>query len=83
MKKVMLVSGILIATAGFAQESGPVVVNAPSNNPNQRICQAVAETGSRLGRARICRTRAEWDQERREARQNVEQSQVRNPGKQY
>ena len=83
MKKLIVVSGILVATAGYAQNPAPIIVEAPSNNPNQRICMQVAETGSRLSRARVCRTRAQWDQERREMRQNVEQSQTRRVEKQF
>ena len=83
MKKLIVVSAILVATAGLAQTTGPIVVTGATMSPNERVCRTVAETGSRLSRTRVCQTRAQWDQQRREMRQNVEQSQTRNPGKQY
>jgi len=83
MKKLIVVSALLVATAGFAQTTGPVVVTGPTMNQNETVCRTVAETGSRLSRSRVCQTRAQWDQQRRDMRQNVEQSQTRSPGKQY
>ena len=77
MKKLIVVSALLVATAGFAQTTGPVVVTGRSLNPNETVCRVVAETGSRLSRSRVCRTRAQWEQQRREMRDEIEAGQRR------
>ncbi len=83
MKKLIVVSAILVATAGFAQNPGPVVGTGSTANQTETICRTVAETGSRLSRTRVCRTRAQWEQERREVRQDIERSQTRRVEKQF
>lgn len=80
MKKIIVLSSFLMPMAAYAQESAQVTVDAPTTNPNERVCRVVTDTGSRLNRSRICKTRAEWAQQRREMRQDVERSQAnRNP----
>jgi hypothetical protein len=83
MKRLIVLSSLLVPLAAHAQESSQVVVNAPTNDPNERVCRNIAETGSRLSHQRICRTRAQWDEERRTTRQNVERSQTNRGGRQY
>jgi len=75
MTRVVFLASLLISTAAVAQ--------APSNtdssagpDPNQRVCRNLGETGSRLARTRVCLTRAQWEERRREARQNVERAQT-------
>lgn len=75
MKKLVIVSVILIATGAYAQSGTPPADNARASN--DVICRTVVDTGSRLNRSRMCKTRAEWEVYRREARQNVERSQTR------
>ena len=55
-----MIDTILFAGALFvaAQDGGAAI-----NPDNRRECRAVGETGSRLGRRRVCATRAEWDAE--------------------
>ena len=80
MKKIIVLSAFLMPMAAYAQDSSQVTVDAPTNNPNERVCRTITDTGSRLNRSRVCRTRAEWAQQRREMRQDVERSQAnRNP----
>jgi len=47
----------------------------PDNGPNQIICRQEALTGSRVSNRRVCRTRAEWSEHRREYRTAVERAQ--------
>lgn len=75
MKKLVIVSAVLVATGAHAQSSTPPANNARESN--DVICRTVVDTGSRLNRSRMCKTRAEWEIYRREARQNVERSQTR------
>lgn len=80
MKKIIVLSSFLMPIAAHAQESAQVVVDAPTNNPNERVCRTITDTGSRLNRSRVCKSRAEWAEQRRNMRQDVERSQAnRNP----
>lgn len=67
MKSLAIVA-LLISAAAMAQ--------VPAGNPNDRICRVTGETGSRLQRNRTCRTRAEWDQLRREQRNTLDRAQT-------
>jgi hypothetical protein len=78
MKRLIVASMALVASAGFAQTAS----SAPSpaymkEDPNETICRIIRETGSRLSRSRICRTRAEWIEWQRELRENTERTQMR------
>jgi hypothetical protein len=75
----------LLASAGVAAQT-PSSGGSPereAGDPDRRICQPVAETGSRLSRGRVCLTRSQWEQQRRETRQNVERAQVQRVERQY
>jgi hypothetical protein len=48
---------------------------ASAYDPNERICETIPVIGSRLGKKRICATRAEWEEQRRQDRQAVDQIQ--------
>jgi hypothetical protein len=51
----------------------------PAKDPNEVICKKLeAETGTRLGKRKECRTRREWDQLAEEAKENLQKSQSRN-----
>jgi len=81
MKKLAILSLVLVPiSAAVAQGSGPTPA-APSTTTqsydgNQTICRTVRDTGSRLARTRLCMTRAEWDQRRRDTRSNLERAQT-------
>jgi hypothetical protein len=52
---------------------------APAADPNEVICKKLeADTGTRLGKRKECRTRQEWDQIAEEAKRNLEKSQSKN-----
>ena len=54
------------------------VANARSDNmpdPNKVICKNLDRTGSRLSSDRVCMTRSEWDERRRQAQRELEQMQ--------
>jgi hypothetical protein len=46
-----------------------------SNPTTRKICEVSGVIGSRLGTVRRCRTKAEWEEARREARQAVDRYQ--------
>jgi hypothetical protein len=45
----------------------------------RRICRVTGTIGTRLGRNRVCKTRAEWDEFRRDQRNMVEAFQAFTP----
>ena len=45
-------------------------------DPNEKICQVIKPTGSRLGGKKICATRAEWEEQKRLDREATEKAQT-------
>jgi hypothetical protein len=66
---------LLATTAVVAQPSS----GETKSSANKQICRAVADTGSRLGRSRICHTAEEWAELRRETQQNIDRVQNARP----
>jgi hypothetical protein len=67
--------GLLFVSAGAAAEPAAPATDNP-DNPNQVICRVSGETGSRLERQRVCMTRAQWAEHRRDTRQAVDHAQT-------
>ena len=66
--KTLFSAALLISTAVMAQ--------TPAGGSNEQVCRVTTEIGSRLQRSRICKTRAEWEQLRREQRNSVDRAQT-------
>ena len=47
-----------------------------AKSPNDLICRDVPMSGSRLDLKRVCMTRLQWEDMRREARQTIEKAQT-------
>ena len=58
------------AQADIASQSKRV-----SADPNERVCEDVIQTGSRLAKKRFCGTRAEWEAKKKADRDVVEDAQ--------
>lgn len=69
--KILLALGVVLSSATA------VTAQAPANSGSETICRSTGAVGSRLARQRICRTRAEWDNIRREGRAAIDRSQTR------
>lgn len=76
MKKTLLFGALFVSAMAQAQAPSRSASRG-SLDPNQTICRTITEIGSRLARARVCMTRQQWEQYRRETRQEVEQAQMR------
>ncbi|WP_395613718.1 hypothetical protein [Allosphingosinicella sp.] len=77
MKKSLFVCALLLSTAVSAEpasNASPNAANAP--DPNAMICRNQRETGSMLNRTRVCKTRAQWEAERRDNRQSIDRAQT-------
>lgn len=47
-----------------------------AKDPNEVVCEKQEVLGSRLGSKKICMTRAEWAEQRRVERQEIDKAQV-------
>jgi hypothetical protein len=66
---------VLVVVLALAVTAPPETVAAPAANaagPNEKICENMAQIGSRLARKRICATRAEWAERRLQDRRDAE-----------
>jgi hypothetical protein len=71
-------------TAALAVVAAPIALGAqpttqPRDDSTRKICRTDGTAGSRLGGVRRCRTKAEWDAEKAEARQVVDRVQNMRP----
>ena len=58
--------------AAFSGEGFPQLAG---NDPNEKICEDIVVTGSRIAKKRFCGTRAEWEEKRMEDRKLIEEIQ--------
>ena len=63
-------AAFLVASALPAQQ-----VRRPAD-PNQKICQVITPVGSRVSTKKICATRAEWEERKKDDRAAVEKAQT-------
>ena len=63
-----------LAGAAVAQTS-PAQAKVPAAGTNDKVCETITVTGSRIGAKRYCGTRAEWEERRRRDREEVEKAQ--------
>jgi invasion protein IalB len=76
MKKSLFFVALAVSAAASAQAPSSSGASEGGANPNQVICRTQRETGTLLGRVRICKTRTEWEAQRRETRQTVDRAQT-------
>ena len=78
MIKLIVLSSTFLAGAALAQTPGGDTESRRSGSAgdsNEVVCVMETEVGSRLGRRRVCRTRAEWAEHRGQYRDRVERAQ--------
>lgn len=81
-KALILAASLVTAAAAMAQaptEERSMSRIGPGGDPNQIVCVRQAHIESPLNIRRICRTRAEWTQLRRDTREVVERVQFYKP----
>ena len=76
LKRVVFAAFIgasIISTPSLAEkEQAP---NTSTGDPNERICENITLTGSRLATKRFCGTRAEWADRKQQDREALESAQ--------
>jgi hypothetical protein len=73
MRKTLFFILALASTAAVAGE--PAKEQAPGDK-DKLICRTEADLGTRLGGTRVCLTRDQWAERRRQAREATEQGQM-------
>lgn len=80
MTAVALSLGSGLSTPGLAQGAQPAQPQQqpakPAKDPNEIVCERQTPLGSRLATERVCKTRAQWAEERLLNRQDVEKAQM-------
>ena len=73
MKKAVFLGLALIPAVALAANAG----DKQDKKRDGLICRESLETGSRLSSKRVCMTREQWEASRRDAREAIEQAQIR------
>ena len=85
MRKLSLLSAVgCVTLAGalpalsqaLAQPAAAAQASPTDKDPKEVVCETQGVLGSRLAKRRVCMTRAEWAELRREDRQALEKVQV-------
>ena len=71
---VTALASYFLAGAAVA-ETNPAQTNSQTAGRNDKVCETITVTGSRLGTKRFCGTRAEWEERKRRDREAVEAAQ--------
>ena len=66
-----LIAALSIASAAPTEQAKTKA--AP--DPNERVCETLTIVGSRLATKRVCATRAEWAESRKQDREETEKAQ--------
>ena len=66
-----LISALAIGSAAMAEEPKSKQVR----DPNEKVCETIKPLGSRLATKRVCATRAEWAEQRKQDREETEKAQ--------
>ena len=69
---------VYVVALAFIATAPAEIAAAPADNgadPNEKLCENMAQIGSRLAKRRLCATRAEWAERRLQDRQDAEKIQ--------
>jgi hypothetical protein len=68
---VLAVAGLSFAPNAMAKSDKAKT----SLDPNEKVCETLSVVGSRLATKRVCATRAEWAEKRKQDREETEKAQ--------
>lgn len=70
----MLLGGQVAGAQDLEKPTGePIVQTAPAENDGSRlICKTVKETGSRVKRNKVCKTKQDWDDMRQNSNKQLD-----------
>lgn len=79
MMRMMIAASVAMALGSAAVAQTSIYSSNPapkkSSDPNRKICERVLKTGSRLGAVTVCMTAQQWEDQRRDHRNDVERAQ--------
>jgi hypothetical protein len=80
MRKLLITTAaslLIGAVPALAQGTQPAQQPAkPAKDPNEIVCEKQEVIGSRLASEKVCKTRAEWAEERRVSRMDLDKVQT-------
>jgi len=86
MRKLMITTAAALlgmSAPVLAQSAQPQQVQQPqqkgakdTRDPNEIVCERQQELGSRIASVRVCKSRAQWAEERRTQRMDVDKAQI-------
>jgi hypothetical protein len=81
-KPIAIITMIALAAPAAGQNASPAQSAAPAvskaKDPDRIICERQEEIGSRLGGKKVCKTAAQWDEERQQERDALDKFQRQN-----
>ena len=66
---------IFAASTFSAPATVQAAAGAQARDPNEKVCETVSQVGSRLSKKKICATRAEWAEMKRNDREVIDLAQ--------
>jgi hypothetical protein len=81
--EILMRPAVLWIVTGFAMALTAPIAAQPSNtkgdDPDEIICERQSVIGSRLAKKKVCMTRQQWQEKRRDDRDTVDKQQVASP----
>ena len=68
---ILVIAGLSLSSASFAEANK----DKKALDPNEKVCETIKPVGSRLATKRVCATRAEWAEQRKQDREETEKAQ--------
>ncbi len=77
MLKPLIIAALAVAAASpaHADTATATKVAEKAKDPNRKICEKVEKIGSRLAVVRVCMTAQQWEEQKRDHRENFERVQ--------
>ena len=72
---ILAAAALIAANSGGASAFAQTASTAQPRDPNAKVCETVSQIGSRLSKKKICATRAEWAEMKRQDREAVDHAQ--------
>jgi hypothetical protein len=76
LTRAQILALVLVSFGGPVSAEKTQAPNTNIGDPNERICENLIVTGSRLATKRFCGTRAEWADRKRQDREALERAQA-------
>lgn len=80
LKHISLAAVLVCAAVPVTAQSAPAAADGQSLDPNRKICERIEVTGSRVKARKVCKTAAEWEELRRDSREELERAQQKHTG---